>query len=435
MSENKNDGKEKDTISLPTREPDPHSSEKIPPEKIFEATLSSPSQMDERQATASSPHDELPSSPELSPESEQPSGKTEKPEGATTDIFEAIKQKDIDTVTALLEKKKSLLSALDAEERTPLQVAAGIGSLEIVKLLVECGANLESKGRDGRTALMHAISGGHIPVAEYLLSKGANANVASITNYTPLMQAAAKGAVNLVRIILPRVDNVNSRDSEGRTALMIAARFGHREIVDILLNRGASLLITDAKGNSAISYAETSELKQYLTQKAEEERIAVEKRAAQEKKEEAPVQEEIKEAVEEAKKRAPSLILIGVLFLVACGGLYFAYSQFKSVQPRDIAISPSHKESSNLIATAYCQRLASCRQDSSPQFVQRCIQQSAHRFAFFLAEQGGERCSESRIKTCAGCFEGLPCEQISNFRFDYLENRCGSCFKACLIEK
>lgn len=409
--------------------------EKAPEKTAEEASEQKPS-LDEQNGSldtgdASSANIAEEANAKLPSSEEQTSPSGEKAaESSPEPFFEAIKRNDLDEVIALLEKK-SLLAALDAEGHTPLMVASAAGHLDLVKLLVECGAGLESKGKDGRTALMHALSNGHVAVAEYLLSKGANVNIASVTNYTPLMQAAAKGAVSVVRMILPKADNVNARDMEGRTALMIAARFGHREVIDILLNRGASLLVTDNKTNTAISYAETSELKQYLTQKAEEERKAAEKRAKEEKKEEAPVQEEIKEAVEEVKKRAPSLLLVSALFIVSCAGIYFAYYQFKNLSPRQVSLSPAHQEGGVALATAYCTRLTACREKASTGFAQRCVEQSKHRFALFLSEQGGATCNDIRLNACKNCLEGLTCDQVISFNTDHLQKTCGSCLKSC----
>ncbi len=409
-----------------------HAAEQKPQKPPVTEEDSSSAQKDAEDDPLGVPEDTVAEAP-ASGESSVTGPEEEAEESSLKGFFDAISRNDLDAVLPFLEKKSNL-SALDEENRTPLMAAAAAGHIDLVKLFIECGANLESKGKDNRTALMHALSNGHIAVAEYLVSKGANVNIASVTNYTPLMQAAAKGALNVVRMILPKADNVNFRDMEGRTALMIAARFGHREIVDTLINRGASLLVTDNKGNTAISYAETAELKQYLTQRADEERKAAEKRAAKEKErkeESAPVEEEIKETVEEVKKRAPSLVLIVALFIVSCAGIYFAYYQFKNLKPREVSPSPAHQEGGNVLANAYCTRLAACREKTSTGFAQRCVEQSKHRFALFLSEQGGTNCNDTRLNACKSCLEGLTCDQVTRFNTDYLKKTCGSCLKAC----
>ena len=343
---------------------------------------------------------------------------------APKDIFEAIQRKDLDAVVGFLEKRANL-AATNEDERTPLQIAAGLGTHDIVKLLVECGSNIEAKGKDGRTSLMLALSNCHFEIADYLLSKGAAVNVASATNYTPLMQAAAKGATDIVREILPKIDNINAKNNEGRTALMIAVRFGHRDIIDLLLGRNASLLLADNNGNTAVSLAETPDLKKYLTEKVEEEKAAAEER--QKGKEETIAQE--------VKRHYPSIFIVIGIILVAAAAGYFSYYQIQKVQIRQVVIPPALQQAAGAIAAAYCERMTECREKTSTDFKKRCITQTSTSFGQFLSEQEGDKCDQNRINTCAGCLRGVPCDRILKLEFDYLENHCISCFKACEPQK
>ena len=60
----------------------------------------------------------------------------------------------------------------------PLMVACMIGNLEVVKLLVDCGADISAMmpvpGIDGVSALMVARASNHLAVADFLVSKGAS---------------------------------------------------------------------------------------------------------------------------------------------------------------------------------------------------------------------------------------------------------------------
>ncbi len=334
-------------------------------------------------------------------------------------IFEAIHRKEMSAVLTFLENKTNLAST-DENDRTPLQIAAGIGALEIVKLLVDRGANTEAPGKDGRTPLMLALSDCHFEVAEYLLSKGVKVNIASSTNYTPLMQAAAKGATELVRTMLPKIDDMNVQNNEGRTALMIAVRFGHRDIIEMLLARNASLQTTDIHGNTVASLAETPDLKQYLAERADaERRMAEERKKGKEEN-----------VVEEVKKNAPSIFIVIGMVIIASAAGYFAYYQYKDLKT-DRSVIPGHiKQAATAIAAAYCARSTECREGKEA-FTKRCTDQTMPRFGLLLLEQGGEACDQNRIATCSNCLGSLGCDHTKNLKLDYLEKTCKSCFKAC----
>jgi ankyrin repeat protein len=57
--------------------------------------------------------------------------------------------------------------------RTPLHLAASKGKMEMVKILVENGANLEATNSNDKTPLYSAIENSKIDIIKYLKSKGA----------------------------------------------------------------------------------------------------------------------------------------------------------------------------------------------------------------------------------------------------------------------
>jgi len=78
-------------------------------------------------------------------------------------------------IVALLIKRGANVDGNKAmNNTTPLIWAACFGSLDVVKLLVEAGADTEAKTDTGTTALAFATQRDHFHVVQYLLSKGAN---------------------------------------------------------------------------------------------------------------------------------------------------------------------------------------------------------------------------------------------------------------------
>ncbi|RYP56140.1 hypothetical protein DL771_012085 [Monosporascus sp. 5C6A] len=123
-----------------------------------------------------------------------------------------------------------------------LRWAVETGDVEMVKLLLDRGADVAVTNQDGWTPLIAASKKGHIDVVRLLLAtNGVNADLMdSESGQTPLSWAAANGYEAVVQLLLDtgKVD-IDSRDNNGRTPLQWAAEKGHETIVRLLLKKGA----------------------------------------------------------------------------------------------------------------------------------------------------------------------------------------------------
>ncbi|CAK7207629.1 hypothetical protein SEUCBS139899_010440 [Sporothrix eucalyptigena] len=82
---------------------------------------------------------------------------------------------------------------MDSNGRTPLARAAEEGYEAVARLLLEKGANVESKDSNGRTPLARAAWQGHEAVVRLLLERGANVETMDSNGRTPLSRAAPQG--------------------------------------------------------------------------------------------------------------------------------------------------------------------------------------------------------------------------------------------------
>ncbi|KNC99854.1 uncharacterized protein SPPG_05227 [Spizellomyces punctatus DAOM BR117] len=113
------------------------------------------------------------------------------------------------------------------------------------------------------TPLALACTFGHAEVVRVLLEHGANSNVCNDDGESPLHLCARGGHIVCVRLLLGQVDgatwakaNCDSKDrSFGRTPLFLAAMEGHIECVKALLDAGASVQIVDSAGLNPHEYA------------------------------------------------------------------------------------------------------------------------------------------------------------------------------------
>ena len=65
----------------------------------------------------------------------------------------------------------------DKSKKTPLLVAAKKGHKEIIEYLVDHGVNVNKEDKNGNTPLIYAIDRGHIDIAKYLIEKGSNIDI------------------------------------------------------------------------------------------------------------------------------------------------------------------------------------------------------------------------------------------------------------------
>lgn len=98
----------------------------------------------------------------------------------------------------------------------------------------------EHKTDEMHTALMEASMDGHVEVARLLLDSGAQVNMPTDSFESPLTLAACGGHVDLAMLLIERGANIEEVNDEGYTPLMEAAREGHEEMVALLLSQGTS---------------------------------------------------------------------------------------------------------------------------------------------------------------------------------------------------
>ncbi|MDZ7693969.1 MAG: ankyrin repeat domain-containing protein [Balneolaceae bacterium] len=118
---------------------------------------------------------------------------------------------------------------------TALMFASYNGHLDVIRYLVDNGAQLDRKNKEGRTALMFAASGPFPDVVQYLLEQGADPNRTDMAEgWSPLMYAAAEGNTEVVKILLSHGADPELKDKDGDTAADFAQNNGHTEIAKLL---------------------------------------------------------------------------------------------------------------------------------------------------------------------------------------------------------
>ena len=116
-----------------------------------------------------------------------------------------------------------------------------IADITQVRTLIEAGADVNLRNKDGLTPLMMASKMGRIEVVKLLLKAKADVNARQSNGWSALFAAAAGNHVEVVRCLTENGAELNTKDTSGRALLGLAAYAGYDAIVGILLENGAEV--------------------------------------------------------------------------------------------------------------------------------------------------------------------------------------------------
>ncbi|XP_057605997.1 E3 ubiquitin-protein ligase MIB2 isoform X2 [Hippopotamus amphibius kiboko] len=142
--------------------------------------------------------------------------------------------------------------------RTALQVAAYLGQVELLRLLLQARAGADLPDDEGNTALHYAALGNQPEAARVLLSAGCGANALNGTRSSALHVAVQRGFLEVVRVLCERGCDVNLPDAHADTPLhcAISAGTGTSGIVEVLTEvPGVDVTATNSQGFTLLHHA------------------------------------------------------------------------------------------------------------------------------------------------------------------------------------
>ncbi|MFC1763445.1 ankyrin repeat domain-containing protein [Planctomycetota bacterium] len=162
-------------------------------------------------------------------------------------LFEAVKKADVEHVKLLIaegagvDAKWGDITIKEDEKKskqTPLCYAVDINNIDLVKILVEAGADVNAG--PWSPPLVKAVGKNNMAMAEYLIDHGADLN--SPPDWGSLLQAVHVGNIEMMKLLLKKGADVNA--TEYTTPLLEAVtrhRQVDKEIVKLLLEHGANV--------------------------------------------------------------------------------------------------------------------------------------------------------------------------------------------------
>ena len=210
-------------------------------------------------------------------------------------LHEAASRNDVREVEKLL-NAGVFVDTRNKLSQTPLHKAAAYGAVDVIKLLVSRGANINAisggfgwtplleavywnyydavielvkAGADvnikaymwGVTALHKAAYHRHNKIALFLINAGADVNVVDNFNASPLHYAARYSSNEVLESLVQHGANINQQELSKQTPLHEAVRFNNKETAKCLLSLGARTDILDKDGHNAEFYTKNESMK------------------------------------------------------------------------------------------------------------------------------------------------------------------------------
>ncbi|KAH6787479.1 ankyrin [Perilla frutescens var. hirtella] len=163
---------------------------------------------------------------------------------------------DVEALTELIKHQDLNLDERDDSGFSAVMVAAAGGHVEIFRLLVNAGADVETENEYGETAITLAKANQKRDAfAEILSAYASTKDNVSFNGSSALHRAARLGNVYLVQELLNDGSDVDLLDSNGYTPLMVAARSGDGSMCELLISSGAKCDVKNARHETALSLA------------------------------------------------------------------------------------------------------------------------------------------------------------------------------------
>jgi ankyrin repeat protein len=162
--------------------------------------------------------------------------------GFVCDVFAASVAGNEERLRDLLAHDPSLAASYSADGWTPLHLAAYFGNRGAAEVLIAAGARPNARSRNVmQNAPLHAAAAGKsLEVARLLLANGADVNAMQEGGWTALHAAAQNGDVEMALLLISLGARVKASADNGQTPLDLALTGGRAGMVNLLDEHGAS---------------------------------------------------------------------------------------------------------------------------------------------------------------------------------------------------
>ena len=167
-------------------------------------------------------------------------------------LTSALHAKNIEIARLLIENGADI-NRKDGDSQYPLNLACELGDLKLVKFMLNKGADVNVSNDGGRTPLHYAVdsvSKDNLEIVKMLVERGADVNARTNTGYTPLIYAGwdRKNGFEIIRYLVGKNADVNAKTDKNYNVGMSSARLLNLECCRFLSDNGFDFKTCDDEG-------------------------------------------------------------------------------------------------------------------------------------------------------------------------------------------
>ncbi|XP_046389392.1 ankyrin-1 [Ischnura elegans] len=152
--------------------------------------------------------------------------------------------------------QEQLKTLTEVKGDTALHLAARRRDVDMLRILVDYGANVDMQNNDGQTALHIASAEGDDSLVKYFYSVRASASITDNEDRTPMHLAAEKGHASVIELLADKFKaSIYERTKDGSTLMHIASLNGHADCAMMLFKKGVYLHMPNKGGARSIHTA------------------------------------------------------------------------------------------------------------------------------------------------------------------------------------
>lgn len=137
---------------------------------------------------------------------------------------------------------------------TGLMIGAWEGNIELMRLFISRGGDINRMNGNGETAIVQAAWRGHLPAVKWLLERGARIN-APRRQWSALHYAVFAGHAEVADYLIEQGADINAQSTNGSSVLMMAIYEGREALARKLIEKGADRTPKNDWGDGALEWA------------------------------------------------------------------------------------------------------------------------------------------------------------------------------------